>query len=80
MEKIKMFELTPEDIARQYSASLDSVNLINKLVAQSSLSDEEKDTIKRNVEHLEIIVGKDFWTSEDLEPLTDAIAAGKAKI
>ncbi len=75
-----MFELTPEDIARQYSASLDSVNLINKLVAQSSLSDEEKDTIKRNVEHLEIIVGKDFWTSEDLEPLTDAIAAGKAKI
>lgn len=75
-----MFELTAEDIARHYAASLDSVNLINDLVAKSSLSDEEKDTIKRNVEHLEIMVGKDFWTSEDLSPLTDAIAAGKTKI
>jgi hypothetical protein len=35
------------------------------------------DTIQRNVKHLEIMVGKDFWTDEDLTPFTDAIAAGQ---
>lgn len=63
--------------AQQYSASLDSVNLINDLLAKPSLTEEEQDRINRNVEHLEIMVTKDFWTTEDLTPLTDAIAAGK---
>jgi hypothetical protein len=33
------------------------------------------DTVSRNVQHLEIMVAKDFWTDEDLTPLNDAIAA-----
>ena len=65
------------DPAQQYSASMDSVNLINKLLAKPSLTEEEQDTVDRNVEHLEIMVAKDFWTTEDLTPLTAAIAAGK---
>lgn len=65
------------DPAKQYSASLDSVNLINKLKAQSSLTEEERDCIDRNVEHLKIMVAKDFWTTEDLTPLTDAITTGE---
>jgi hypothetical protein len=65
------------DPAQQYRASMDSVNLINKLLAQPSLTEEEQDTVDRNVEHLEIMVAKDFWTTEDLTPLTAAIAAGK---
>lgn len=74
-----MIDTTPtaEQIARHYSAALDSVNLINDLLAKPSLTAEEKDRINRNVEHLEIMVAKDFWTTEDLSPLTDAIAAGK---
>lgn len=71
---------TAEEIAGHYSAALDSVNLINDLVAQDSLTEEEKGTIGRNVEHLELMVGKDFWTTENLTPLTGAIAAGKAAI
>jgi len=63
--------------AQQYSASLDSVNLINDLLAKPSLTEEEQDRIARNVEHLEIMVAKDFWTTEDLTPLTTAITAGK---
>lgn len=66
-----------EQIARQYSAAMDSVNLINDLLAKSSLTEEEQNRISRNVEHLEIMVAKDFWTTEDLTPLEDAIAAGK---
>lgn len=65
------------DHAQQYSASMDSVNLINDLLAKPSLTEEEQDTVDRNVKHLEIMVAKDFWTTEDLTPLTDAIAAGK---
>jgi len=66
------------DPAQQYSASLDSVNLINDLLAKPSLTEEEQERIARNVEHLEIMVAKDFWTTEDLTPLTDAIATGKS--
>lgn len=65
------------DPARQYSAALDSVKLINGLLAKPSLIEEEQATVDRNVEHLETMVAKDFWTTEDLSPLTDAIAAGK---
>ncbi len=67
------------DPARHYSAAMDSVNLINALLADppSGMTGEEvADTISRNVEHLRIMVGKDFWTTEDLSPFHDAIAAG----
>jgi len=67
------------DLAQQYSASLDSVNLINDLLTKPSLTEEEQERIARNVEHLEIMVAKDFWTTEDLTPLTAAITAGKGE-
>ena len=67
---------TPEEIAKHYSAAMDSVNLINDLMAQDSRDDEEQDTVDRNVDHLEIMVNKDFWTTEDLTPLNNAITAG----
>ena len=67
---------TPEEIAQHYSAAMDSVNLINDLMAQDSRDDLEQDTVARNVEHLQIMVAKDFWTTEDLTPLNNAITAG----
>ena len=67
---------TPEEIAQHYSAAMNSVNLINALMAQESRTVEEQDTVDRNVDHLEIMVAKDFWTTEDLTPLNNAITAG----
>jgi hypothetical protein len=67
---------TAEEIAQHYSAAMDSVNLINDLMAQDSRDDEEQDTVALNVEHLQIMVAKDFWTTEDLTPLNNAITAG----
>jgi len=32
------------------------------------------DTVSRNVEHLELMVAKDFWTSEDMTAVNAAIA------
>jgi len=72
--------ITTEEIAQNYSAAGDSVTLINALVAIETLTDEQKNTVSRNVQHLEIMVAKDYWTSEDLAPFNSSIAAGKAKI
>ncbi len=69
--------LTAEQIAQNYSAALDSVTLITELMALSSRDAEQTATVARNVEHLELMVAKDYWTSEDLDPLNAAIAAGK---
>ena len=67
---------TEAQIAQHYSAAIDSVNLINDLMSQDSRSAEEQERVNRNVEHLNLIVVMDFWTTEDLTPLHDAIANG----
>ena len=73
-----METLTTEQIAQNYTASLDSVTLINELMALDTRDAEQTATVARNVEHLEIMVAKDYWTSEDLSPLNAAITTGKA--
>jgi len=69
---------TAEEVDGSYNAALDSVNLINDLAAKDELTEEEVKTIKRNVEHLQLMVCKDFWGSKNLNPLNDAIATGNA--
>ena len=68
--------LTAEEIAGHYSAAMDSVNLINALMAKESRTTEEQDKVARNVEHLQLMVAKDYWTTEDMTPLNNAITAG----
>jgi hypothetical protein len=69
--------LTPEQIENNYTAALDSVTVINELMALDSRDDAQTDTVARNVEHLELMVAKDYWTTEDLDPFNDAITSGK---
>ena len=66
---------TTAEIAQHYSACMDSVNLINEIVASGDTDTESTDSLARNKEHLEIMVAKDFWTTEDLAPFTTAINA-----
>jgi len=54
---------------------MDSVRLINEIVASGDTDTESVAVKSRNQEHLEIMVAKDFWTTEDLTPLTSAINA-----
>jgi hypothetical protein len=70
--------ITAEEIAQHYSAAGHSVTLINELVALSERDNEQVDTVRRNVEHLQLMVAKDFWTTEDLAPFNAAITAGTA--
>jgi hypothetical protein len=69
-----MTDITAEQIAQHYSAAMDSVNLINAGQPEDMTDEDWADTVKRNKEHLEIMVAKDFWTTEDLTPLQAAAA------
>jgi len=65
---------TPEQIAKHYSAAMDSVNLINGGKPERMTDAEWTDCLSRNKEHLVIMLAKDFWTTEDLAPLQAASA------
>ena len=66
---------TAEEIARHYSAALDSCNLIQAGKPEGMDDAEWADCVTRNVAHLEIMVAKDFMQDQDLAPLNAAIAA-----
>jgi len=65
-----MLEITP---AQQYTSTMDSVNLIKGAKPEMVADIEWADCIKRNKEHIEIMLAKDFWTTEDLTPFKDAV-------
>ena len=70
-----MNELTEaQQIAQHYSAAMDSVNLINAGQPEDMTDADWADTLARNKEHLKIMLAKDYWTTEDLTPLTTASA------
>jgi len=66
--------LTAEQIAKHYSACMDSVNLINAGQPEDMTDADWADTLKRNRDHLAIMLAKDYWTTEDLTPLQTASA------
>lgn len=79
-----MENLTTEQIAQHYNAMGDSVWLVNAIIAGEQMADaseqDKKDTVERNVAHLELMLAKDFWTTEDMTAVEAAIAAGKAYV
>ena len=70
-----------DQIAQDYSAMGDSVDLINAIIAGESMADESaedrQDCVDRNVAHLELMVAKDDWGSESMTATNAAITAGK---
>ena len=68
-----MIELTLEQqIAKHYSACLDSVNLINGGKPERMTDEEWADCVARNKEHLILMLAKDFWTTQDLTAIRAA--------
>ena len=70
-----MLELTPEQqVAKDYSAAMDSVNLLNAGKPEKMSDEDWADTVKRNKEHLEIQIAKgEYYAGHDLTPFEDAI-------
>ena len=82
-------ELTEEEINAHFSAMDDSVNLINDTIADdtdalemSGSAEEVKLMMKRNTDHLELQLDKDWAVADnrDKSSYTDAITAGLAYI
>ena len=65
---------TAEQIAKHYSAAMDSVALINAGKPEDMLDADWADCLERNKAHLAIMLAKDFWTNENLAPLQSAAA------
>jgi hypothetical protein len=51
---------TAEEIAKHYSAAMDSVNLINAGKPEGMNDADWADCLTRNKEHLKIMLAKDF--------------------
>lgn len=77
-----MEDRTTEQLAQDYSAMGDSISLINAIIAGDAMTDDEaedrQDCVDRNVAHLEIMVGKDDWGSEDMTAANAAITAAES--
>jgi hypothetical protein len=74
-----MEEMTPEQIDQSYRSTMDSVSVVNEFVGEDPLTQNGRDAIKRNVEHLKIMLGKTYWTEDhDLTPFETAVAEGEA--
>jgi hypothetical protein len=79
-----MAERTTEEIATLFKNAGDSVTVINRLAALESLTTEEKERVKRNVDHLERIKGytkedgtTSIWTTENFTEQDAAVTLGK---
>ena len=65
---------TDEEIAQNYAAMLDSVDVINNGTKHVWQSNEDWDgVIEANKEHLRIMKAKDYWTDEDMTAIDAAI-------
>ncbi len=75
-----MEERTAEQLAQDYSAMGDSVALITAVIAGDSMAEDDTEDrqgcVDRNTQHLELMVAKDDWGSEDMTAVNAAISAG----
>ena len=69
---------TAEEITQHFTACGHSVDLVNGYVAgtypgmDDESTDEKKATVGRNVEHLELQSGQDWYTSDSVSRTTPA--------
>ena len=70
---------TADEIAAHYTAMGDSVALITDVIAGNAMANDDasdrQDCVDRNVEHLELMVAKDYWTDESMTAANAAVTA-----
>ena len=69
-----------DEIAQDYTAMGHSVDLITAVIAGNRMAKESaedrQDCVDRNTQHLELMVAKTDWGSEDMTAVNAAISAG----
>ena len=71
-----MVELTQEQlVAKDYSAAMDSVNLLNAGKPEEMTDADWQDCKQRNIDHLKIQIAKgaEYYGTNDLTPFENAI-------
>ena len=75
-----MTDRTAEELATDFTAMGHSIALITDVIAGDSMAEDDaadrQDCVDRNVQHLEIMVAKSDWGSEDFTACDAAIVAG----
>ena len=75
-----MTDRTAEELAQDFTAMGHSVTLITDVIAGNCMADEDaaerQSCVDRNTQHLELMVAKDDWGSEDMTACNSAITAG----
>ena len=75
-----MEDRTAEQLAQDFTAMGHSIALITDVIAGNAMADDDaadrQDCVDRNVAHLELMVAKDDWGSEDFTASDAAISAG----
>tara|TARA_R110002153_G_C13133677_1_gene480175 strand:- start:416 stop:661 length:246 start_codon:yes stop_codon:yes gene_type:complete len=79
-----MEDRTAEQLASDFSAMGDSISLVEGIIAGSQMADqsatERQDCVDRNTQHLELMVAKTDWTSQDMTAAEDAIFEGNSYV
>lgn len=78
--------MSQEDIQKSISAAFDSVNLINQVITGTAMEDEaaaeRQSAVDRNVEHLSLMLGKEWFadglTEDQRTDIDTCILTGKA--
>ena len=75
-----MTDRTAEELASDFTAMGHSIALITDVIAGDSMAEDDAEDrqgcVDRNVQHLELMVAKDDWGSEDMTAANAAISAG----
>jgi hypothetical protein len=75
-----MTDRTTEELAQDFTAMGHSVALITDVIAGDSMAEDDaadrQDCVDRNTQHLELMVAKDDWGSEDMTATNAAIVSG----
>lgn len=56
-------QYTPEEVAKSVSAAYDSVEIYNQLNGKLDITEEETATFDRNVEHIRLMMGKEWFVA-----------------
>ena len=68
---------TQDQIAQHYLAMLDSVLLINAALDNPAAYADDETVVSRNVDHLVLMMEKDFWADEDMTSVKAVVARAK---
>jgi len=81
MEVLNLQNFTLPNSQQSISAAFDSVNLINNTILEL-VSNDNKSTVTRNVQHLEIMLSKEWFlealTQQQLTDINSCIANGNS--